>query len=157
MAIDEVDGYSVPGSPLLSESRTDASDTILQATYIVLSSDGVIQLNVSHAAVDVLTNISEVCWTWIKMFATSRFCKANVFMDFLNFKLRDSDYSVIIVKSIAFFVLSYNSQCFISELDIIKTDNHTCAAISKTANQREELSTVHGKFCQITRLYSFFI
>lgn len=52
---DEID-VCVPGSRVLSES----SDVIPQATYIVLSSDDVMQLTVTRSALDVLTDISEV-------------------------------------------------------------------------------------------------
>ena len=57
--VDDVDGYPSHRSPLLSECRTDASD-IPQATYIVLSSEDIMQLTVTRAAVDVLSEISVV-------------------------------------------------------------------------------------------------
>ena len=53
---DDVDDGCVPGSRVLSES----SDVIPQATYIVLSSEDVMQLTVTRSALDVLTDISEV-------------------------------------------------------------------------------------------------
>ena len=60
VVIDEADDYSVPRSPLLSECRTDGSDNIPQATYIVLSSHDLMQLTVTRSAVDVLADISMV-------------------------------------------------------------------------------------------------
>jgi hypothetical protein len=56
--IDEVD--SAFRSPILSECTTEASENIPQATYVVLSSDDIMQLNVSRSALDVLTDISAV-------------------------------------------------------------------------------------------------
>ena len=55
MVIDEVDNCA-PRSRVLSVS----SDIIPQATYIILSSDDIMQLTVTRPAVDVLTDISEV-------------------------------------------------------------------------------------------------
>ena len=55
MVVDEVDNCA-PRSRVLSVN----SDIIPQATYIVLSSDDIMQLTVTRPAVDVLTDISEV-------------------------------------------------------------------------------------------------
>ena len=57
---DEVDFCYVSHSTEGSESKTDVSENIPQATYIVLSSDDIMQLTVTRSALDVLTDISEV-------------------------------------------------------------------------------------------------
>ncbi|XP_028401865.1 vacuolar protein sorting-associated protein 13C-like [Dendronephthya gigantea] len=57
---DDADSYLSHRSPLLSECRTDVSSDIPQATYIVLSSEDIMQLTVTRPAVDVLTEISVI-------------------------------------------------------------------------------------------------